>query len=524
MKTFKRKTFYTAVLAAVGAMGVAGSASAVQLSQDGTGQVLIYPYYTTRTAGAGDFATYLNVVNTTNSFKAVKVRFLEGKNSREVLDFNLYLSPFDVWTGAVSKTADGAKLASADKSCTTSAGSFAASVTAGTIYSEFVNYAFVGASTDVGVTTGTDGEDQSLDRVREGYFEIIEMGTITSTAITTGLKHNSAGTPANCAVIATIDGSVGGIGNNYIEAPTGGLIGGASLINVQAGSDYGYDPVVLEDFFHPLSSNSEDIWFAPGSIFPDMTKASPPNSNVFYYHQAVGAVPSGSFKTDTLSTFWTRNVDAVSAVLMRDSVMNTYVLDAATLSATDWIVTFPTKRHYVSANAPIVVANDPNGTQRLAPFHNFFWTGGSCDPVTMAVWDREEQTFTPQLKSSPPPPTQTGSSLCWEANVITFKNSAAALSDAATLLGSKNRLEVAAPSSFEHGWGKLSFGSPLPMVGNSNINFVNETYNGLPVVGFMVQDFLNSGVTIGGLPSASAYGGNFNHKYTRSITGGNVTP
>jgi hypothetical protein len=26
---------------------------------------------------------------------------LEGRNSREVLDFNLYLSPYDVWTGAV---------------------------------------------------------------------------------------------------------------------------------------------------------------------------------------------------------------------------------------------------------------------------------------------------------------------------------------------------------------------------------------------------------------------------------------
>ena len=33
---------------------------------------------------------------TTSLTKAVKVRFLDGKNGREVLDFNLFLSPADV--------------------------------------------------------------------------------------------------------------------------------------------------------------------------------------------------------------------------------------------------------------------------------------------------------------------------------------------------------------------------------------------------------------------------------------------
>jgi hypothetical protein len=310
MKTFKRKTFYTAVLAAMGAMGVAGSAGAVQLSQDGTGQVLIYPYYTTRTAGPGDFATYLNVVNTTNSTKAVKVRFLEGKNSREVLDFNLYLSPYDVWAGAISKTTDGAKLTSVDKSCVTVSGGFAASVAAGLLYPEFVNYAYV--STGDGFRTGVDGEDQSLDRVREGYFEIIEMGVITSSAITTGLKHNSAGTPANCAV-------VGNINKSNVEAPTGGLSGGASLINVQAGSDYGYDAVALEDFFNPFERGdvnpaNADNWFVSGSILPDLSSGTQ-TSRVFYYH-STGSGPI----TDTITSDWgVDSADDVSAVLMRNS-------------------------------------------------------------------------------------------------------------------------------------------------------------------------------------------------------------
>lgn len=31
--------------------------------------------------------------------KKVKVRFIDGRNSREVIDFNLFLSPQDVWIG-----------------------------------------------------------------------------------------------------------------------------------------------------------------------------------------------------------------------------------------------------------------------------------------------------------------------------------------------------------------------------------------------------------------------------------------
>ena len=54
-----------------------------------------------QSSGGNAFNTYVSVVNTTDVVKVVKVRFREGKNSREVLDFNLYLSPNDVWTGAV---------------------------------------------------------------------------------------------------------------------------------------------------------------------------------------------------------------------------------------------------------------------------------------------------------------------------------------------------------------------------------------------------------------------------------------
>jgi hypothetical protein len=104
MITFKQKALFAAI-AAAGALAATGAANAVYVNNDGPGQALIYPYYTARDGAS----SLLSVVNTTVDAKAVEVRLLEGKNSREVLDFNLFLSPYDIWTGAVIP-ADGRPL------------------------------------------------------------------------------------------------------------------------------------------------------------------------------------------------------------------------------------------------------------------------------------------------------------------------------------------------------------------------------------------------------------------------------
>lgn len=77
----KRNSLTTAVVAGIaGVAGFAGLANAVDLNPDGLGQVLIYPYYTVNKSQD----TLLSVVNTDSvNGKAVKVRFLEGYNSRD---------------------------------------------------------------------------------------------------------------------------------------------------------------------------------------------------------------------------------------------------------------------------------------------------------------------------------------------------------------------------------------------------------------------------------------------------------
>src|SRR5438132_11866968 len=101
MNSFQRKSLYAA-LAGVGALGVTATAYAVAINPNGLGQVLIYPYYTLNADAAGNaYNSLSSVMTTTSSATAAKVRFLEGRNSREVLDYNLFLSTFAVGTAGL---------------------------------------------------------------------------------------------------------------------------------------------------------------------------------------------------------------------------------------------------------------------------------------------------------------------------------------------------------------------------------------------------------------------------------------
>lgn len=445
----KRKTLNAALLAGLaGSVGMVGLSNAVNVNPDGLGEVLIYPYYTVR----GDHSTLISVVNTTDQVKAVKVRFLEGKASAEVLDFNLYLSPFDVWTGAILDDGVQGRLFTADISCTVPP------IPADGV--AFRNYAYVGDLVD----------DDSLDRTREGHIELIEMGNVT------GALAGAATHPTSCGslVAAWSPGGVWFIDpTDGLEAPTGGLFGGETIIQVLDGRAYSINAKALDSFSDTI------IHFRPGSTNPSLAQVSPPTSIVFNFGSIVN------------STWATIPIQAVSAVFMHNNIMNEYILDQITGSGTDWVVTFPTKRNHVDNFAGSFVA----------PFTTGYTPFGACERISLSIYDREENTVLGGVDFSPPPP-QGFNSLCWETSLVTFDNSDVLASILA---------ENVSAQGFENGWLNVGFLEP----GQTMTSDDGDVYNGLPATGFSVHTFDN-GVVDDALRS---YGTLFEQKGTRSIIG-----
>ena len=116
MKSMRQSPVTAAVAAALmGLAGVVSTVDAAEISTTGTGQALIFPYYTVN----GGWITTVNVMNTSDKTLAVKVRLHEKKNSRDVLDFVIVMSPNDVWTGWLQKSAQRSpQLFTDDNSCT----------------------------------------------------------------------------------------------------------------------------------------------------------------------------------------------------------------------------------------------------------------------------------------------------------------------------------------------------------------------------------------------------------------------
>lgn len=505
MNTFKRKALASAVL---GTLGLAGTAHAIYQDPNNLGQVLIYPYYTVQSSAGNPFNTYISVTNTTTAVKVVKVRFREGKNSREVLDFNLYLSPNDMWTGAVipasTDAASPARLVTADVSCTNPA------IPAGGI--DFFNYEYSGAASD-GLAAG-------LDRTREGYAEIFEMGTLAPGAAPgSAAVHPAAGGAPTCTglrgvTVPTVAAA--------ILPPTGGLFGTGTLINVNSGRDTMYNANAFGSW--RVAALYTDI----GTDTPNFNDTAPATSIVVSTNTTgtLNAYFSSFSSTATAALSVSAGARAASATMMHSDVINEYILDAVTRSNTDWVLTFPTKRAFVNAGTAI------------APFTNVLTTGGACETIDITYFNREEGTATSSATNfSPLPPSAAPNSLCWESTVLSFRNGStnAPFTPAvpSLVLGSQNVTSFGLrDSGFQNGWANLHFsGANASTVGlvseptSTTITIATaaaaagaQTFRGLPVLGFMIRTFDNGNLTCGTATCQGNYGGSVQHAYRNSIT------
>ncbi len=471
------KKSLTQAIALATAIGASASAFAVNIDQDGHGSALLFPAYTVENGNS----TYVSVTNTTDKFKAVKVRFVEGMNSAEVLDFNLYLSPQDVWSGMVVPTADGAKLVSNDTSCiSANKDGFPAAGMA------FRNFEYAGPKADA------PAEFQGLDRARVGHFEVIEMGDIDpalvlNTGVTAGvaIKHVN-GVPGSCAAINSAwnnGGTWKTLPSAGMNPGTGGLYGTAAIVNVDAGWASTYDATALANFA------ASQIHAEPGLVTPSLTQAAPEAT----FKEGTVAIPDSN-----------RGIDAVSAVLMKEAIQNDYLIGAGLNAQTDMVVTFPTKRQYVNGIAVAGVRGFD------APF-TAGWnmnTAKACEPVNVTYYDTEEGSLVLQDEQiSPKPPAGEGLALCHETNILHISGS--------NLLGGEfvgHDLNLGA--GFSQGWINVDFADVAArQIALEDAAPGDTVIKGLPAIGFSTVATQNGDV--GGL--LSNYAQSFAHKATTTL-------
>lgn len=502
MKKFNKATLAMAVAGAL----AASSAHAVNIAEDGLGDFIISPFYTVRDG----FQTYINVTNTSEETVVFKIRFREHYNSRDARDFNVILSPYDVWTAAVimNDAGTGARLVTHDHTCT-------APISIRDEGIDFTNIAYYGL--DYGLDND-DGGPTDLERTTQGYFEVINMGqdaeitgTDNSTLIALGAMHVDVGDerwPVDCSYVEQQ------FANNAIgefvdfDEPENSLKVNVAIINVNDGLGFAVPVTTLANFFNPGAAfqdqtSATELVVPPSDDNPNATDAFPQLSNV---HTNVSGTGYGLSWLNNDET----DADPVSSVLMRTSIINQYRVEDAQAD-TDWVITLPTKNFYVD--------DEPGGVAFLAPYDPFpndfdgVYSGsatrdsaGACFQVQYNFWDREEDTLTDPsvVQPSPPVPGAQPDQLCREVNVIQLGEG---------VLSGYVPTAINAP--FDSGWMRIDLGpSDVDLADAYDLtDDFGATLEGLPVIGFAIQNLDNWSVG----NELVQYGFAWEHSYGRSL-------
>ncbi len=551
------------IAAAVVTVGAIGSAqAAVNYNPDGLGQVLLVPYYNVN----NNFQTNIHIVNTKNESKIVKVRFRESGNSQDVLDFNIYMSPYDVWTGVVRNVNGKANLISSDKTCTLPLNDAATSV--GTLNSTGWNMN----------TVYPDVEDSDA---REGYVEIIEVGVIKANQyadtdgngtidntkdmeIVAGIKHGSDGNPADCSVItsawtngvgtngnaASIDNwgtsTVTGATANYVgdananaalSAPTGGLYGHAIYLNNTTGAAYVAQDTAI-DGYSTVSQHyrpDDPTWFlypslASGNVLTTFVvdpSGAGTLTGVTWPNTVDATLNDGDTNTPASGT----NPFPIAHVLQATAVLNDYFIDPTFDGATDWVVTFPMRKHGIfngqytedcDQTGPLTDTDGTSTTAGTEGTNTCFINKDQDVAIQVQPFDREEQQPAPGGFGVSPVIGSPDTILEREVNVLNFQ------SQAASVLGSADAKTINTGTSFVTGWMRLTFNAKYQFVesqlSDNTADFAipagtegagtlgaAHSYSGVPVIGFAALRGRSP------VPNAS-FGETIDHRFERDLT------
>ncbi|MBT3014578.1 MAG: hypothetical protein N0E58_17695 [Candidatus Thiodiazotropha endolucinida] len=393
----RKSKIAAAMLMATATAGV----NAAHVNTDGTGQVALLPYYNVN----NNFITNVNITNTTGEYKAVKLRFRESRISADVLDFNVYMSPFDVWNATIRLNGSVANIITEDETCTYPA---KAALQAGV---DFRN-----------IYTATTDED-----LTEGYVEIIEMGVVADGAgiavdggdeaeidasgtadgainavagdrsIPAGLLHDATGMPADCSVVSdawtagaagapvngfepgamTTEGvaqDAGGPAAPYADTmnaglvePTGGINAYSIMINTATGAAFVEQGTHIDDYSTVAQHYQSDD--ASNYLLPSLASGDVQVANML---DNTGAgvktivAPLVEYDTGSINDIAPNpsipmgsNPLPLALILSADAVSAPYFVEAGINGETDIVMTFPLRKHGIYNSGTLT--NDLDG-------------------------------------------------------------------------------------------------------------------------------------------------------------------
>lgn len=468
-----KKFLAVGVAATLGA--VSGAANAVMAVQpNGIGHINVLPYYSVQ----GGNNTLISITNTDQvNGKVVKVRFRGAEFSDDVLDFQVFLSPSDVFTGAVTRNGDVAHFATADKSCTLPG---TASTPGGTGTSPLAGPA------GIDFVTERLPETRKLTGTLEGYIEVIEMADLPpGGAAYTATKHVKGVAPCTASTLVGPD-PLNPTVPAGLAAPTGGIMSSATVIDVNGSKAFTFPGTAISPDTNPaapvyfLQSNNALAWAA--NLTWDRIFAPAPDG---------GNVPMYQFDLPDLSTPYDPAAagsaltqrDLTSAAILRGEVFADFVTSASIKAATDVVLTQPTRRYYYLYNLAVA----PNISVATVKAADGIYTPLNATSNRIQVgeptwYDREEQTATSgtSIVISPTPPSAILTfSLLGEVSVLSVNSSTVPTDATSAKLTAQN---YEAPkvdgNQIRDGWVALSTTNPttgaLPVIGFEGINVFNS--------------------------------------------------
>ncbi len=444
----------------------------------GLGDALIYGYYNAR-----DSWDFIRVINTSlTSGTAAKVRFREGHDSNEVLDFFICLSAGDQWSAWIigDSGAAPASLYWYDNDTPTYPDPQGNNIVTDNMMAIVpLHYSATGAAAAV-----------SADDTKEGYFEIIGVNSWPDTPGATKLIDTPNECGSQLGLLAAIVGPPAIPSSPTVDVPNV-LAGNTYIFNTGDGAGtYAYNATPLANFvLVPI-------------VGAGLATDDPPRLNNSTDISVAGSDGAGT------------GIDEVNYVLTKGVEYFMYDIETFLTGATDLIETFPTKRLTIGASLgnviPIALNGPFNDRACIAPdgaigtSANADGTGacstivtardealnGRCEFIRVTIFDDAENSPTTTTGFSP---GETATLVkCREVNVITV-GTGASLLNTALLEFNLNT------TGFELGW--IGINLEQNAAAANRITFIDTaplgaglgdaTAVGLPVIAYELQGFLD---------------------------------